>query len=164
MYRKGTIWKGRKKKKAQLSVPADICKRFSVLLLNCCSQAILMSGCCFKEQSRLYLNQARARICAPRLSVSFDGEARNCPNPDGLKYSPCGPSSPWLPGFIQQPSPFEEHHSCDMVEVISGLSCKVYLCHLCLWLCGDRSDSPSSWLTLSVCSILPRLPSISHHW
>lgn len=80
-----------------------------------------MSGCCFKEQSRLYLNQARARICAPRLSVSLDGEARNCPNPDGLKYSPRGPSSPWLPAFIQQPSPSEEHHSCDVVEVISGL-------------------------------------------
>lgn len=92
-----SMWEkyGERGTKTRPSVPADIWKRFSVLLLNCYSQAILMSGCFFKKQSSRYLNQAGAGICAPQLTISLDGEACNCLNPDGLKYSSCGRSSPW---------------------------------------------------------------------
>lgn len=65
MYKKDNMERMWEKKKAQPSVPADICKRFSILLLNCYGQAILMSGCFFKEQSSLYLNQAMCMdLCA----------------------------------------------------------------------------------------------------
>lgn len=109
------------KNKAQPSVPADICKRFSILLLNSYGQEILKPGCFFKELSSLYISQAGTWICAPRLTVSFDDEARNYLNPDGLKYSPCGRCSPWLPFFSQQASLFVKNYCRDVVEVISGL-------------------------------------------
>lgn len=121
------------KEKKRLSVCA--CwhlKKVPVLPLNCYSQAILMSGCFFKERSSLYLNRASGGICEPQLTVSFDGEARNCLNPDGLKYSPRGRSSPWLLFFSQHSSPSVENYCRGIDEVFSGVWCTVSLHQVCL--------------------------------